>query len=128
MEKRELTCIRCPMGCQLTVTVDGTNICVSGNTCPRGEQYGINEVLNPLRTVTGTIRVSGGNLPVVSVKTASEIPKQKIFDVMDQIKKKTVSAPVKTGDVLIKNVAGLGIDIVATATVNLVSFNIMLLE
>ena len=65
MEIRELTCIRCPMGCQLTVTIDGENVSVSGNTCPRGEDYGKNEVINPIRTVTSSIRVEGGRLKVV---------------------------------------------------------------
>ena len=78
MEIRELTCIRCPMGCQLTVTMDGDNVTVTGNTCPRGAEYGKNEVTNPLRTVTSSVRVTGGELPLVSVKTAGEIPKGKI--------------------------------------------------
>lgn len=117
MEKKELTCIRCPMGCLLTVTVDGEKISVTGNTCSRGEVYGRNEVVNPLRTVTGSVRVRGGSLRIVSVKTAAEIPKGKIFDVMKEIKNKTVDAPVNTGDVVIENVAGTGADIVATASV-----------
>ena len=86
MEIRELTCIRCPMGCQLTVTIDGENVSVSGNTCPRGEDYGKNEVINPIRTVTSSIRVEGGSLKLVSVKTKGDIPKGKIFEVMEAIR------------------------------------------
>ena len=115
---RELTCIRCPIGCQLTVAVEenGT-VSVSGNSCPRGAQYGAAEVTNPTRIVTSSVRVDGGELPLVCVKTASDIPKDKIFDVMKEIRSCRVSAPVKTGDVLIRNVAGTGADIVATRTV-----------
>ena len=115
---QELTCIRCPMGCHLTVEIDGENVTVTGNTCPRGEEYGRLEVTAPVRTVTSSVRVDGGTLPLVSVKTASDIPKDKIFDVMAEIRKCRVKAPVHVGDVLIGNVAGTGADIVATRTVN----------
>lgn len=117
METRELTCIRCPIGCQLTVTVDGDNVKVEGNNCPRGAEYGAKEVTNPTRTVTSSIRVEGGELPLVSVKTATDIPKDKIFDVMREIHAASVKAPVNTGDVIIHNAAGTGIDIIATKTV-----------
>ena len=117
MEIRELTCIRCPMGCQLTVTVDGDNVTVTGNTCPRGAEYGKNEVTNPLRTVTSSVRVTGGELPLVSVKTAWEIPKGKIFDVMDDIRRAEVAAPVKIGDVVIADAAGTGVPVVATKNI-----------
>jgi CxxC motif-containing protein len=115
---QELTCIRCPMGCHLTVETDGDNITVSGNTCPRGAEYGRLEVTAPVRTVTSSVRVDGGTLPLVSVKTASDIPKDKIFDVMAEIRACRVNAPVHIGDVLIENAAGTGAAIVATRTVD----------
>jgi len=115
--KRELTCIRCPIGCQLTVTVEGESVTVTGNTCPRGAEYGAKEVTNPTRTVTSSIRLSGGALPLVSVKTATDIPKDRIFDVMDAIRGRTAAAPVRIGDVLIPDVAGTGVNIVATRNV-----------
>ena len=105
------------MGCQLTVTVDGDNVTVTGNTCPRGAEYGKNEVTNPLRTVTSSVRVTGGELPLVSVKTAGEIPKGKIFDVMDDIRRAEVAAPVKIGDVVIADAAGTGVPVVATKNI-----------
>lgn len=114
MEKVELTCIRCPMGCPLTVTVDGENVTVTGNTCPRGAEYGAQEVTAPVRTVTSSVRVRGGELPLVSVKTKTDIPKRKIFDVMADIRKAEVPAPVKIGDVLVPNAGGTGVDVVAT--------------
>ena len=116
MEK-ELTCIRCPIGCQLTVRVDGDDITVCGNTCPRGKEYGIKEVTNPTRTVTSSVRVNGGKLPLVSVKTKTDIPKEKIFAVMNAIHAAKVIAPVHVGDVIVENVAGTGSDVVATRTV-----------
>lgn len=105
------------MGCQLTVTIDGEIVSVTGNTCPRGEEYGRNEVVNPVRTVTSSIRVDGGNLRLVSVKTKGDIPKGKVFDVMEEIRSVRAQAPVRTGEVLISDVAGTGIDVVATKTV-----------
>lgn len=115
--KRELVCISCPIGCMLTVQDENGKLTVTGNACKRGEVYGIKEVTAPTRTVTSTIRVKGGNAPLVSVRTASDIPKEKIFSCMDEIRKAEVTAPIAVGDVLIKNAAGTGVDIVATRSV-----------
>ncbi|MBQ7425409.1 MAG: DUF1667 domain-containing protein, partial [Lachnospiraceae bacterium] len=80
METRELTCIGCPMGCQLTVTLDGGEVTeVKGNTCAKGDIYARKEVVNPTRIVTSTIKIKGGDKERVSVKTANDIPKSKIF-------------------------------------------------
>lgn len=114
MSTRELTCIGCPLGCAITVTMDGTNVTeVTGNTCPRGEAYARKEVTNPTRIVTSTVRVEGGVSPMVNVKTASDIPKGKIFDCVSAIRDVVVTAPVKIGDVVLANVAGTGVDIIA---------------
>lgn len=117
MEKHELTCIQCPIGCTLTVTVDGENVTVTGNTCPRGRVYGIKEVTHPSRTVTSTVPVTDGEIPRLSVKTKTDIPKEKIFDVMEVIRKTKVKAPVNLGDVIIENVCGTGVDVIATKSV-----------
>lgn len=117
MSVTELTCIRCPMGCALTVTVDGDNITVTGNTCPRGAEYGKNEVTNPKRTVTSSVPVEGGEIAMVSVKTKDEIPKGKIFDVMREIHAVRVKAPVSIGDVIIPDAAGTGVSIIATKNI-----------
>lgn len=114
METREMTCIGCPLGCNLTVKIDGEDIEVTGNTCNNGMLYAKNEVTNPTRIVTSTIKVVDGVAERVSCKTEKAIPKSKIFECMDIIKKTKVSAPVRIGDVLIENVAGTGINIVAT--------------
>lgn len=119
MEERTLTCIGCPMGCQVSVQMDaGKILSVTGNTCPRGDAYAREEVTAPARTVTSTIPVTGGGRKVrIPCKTASDVPKQKIFEVMVQIHKAGAKAPVRRGDVLIRNVAGTGVDVIATGDV-----------
>lgn len=118
METRELICINCPMGCPLTVTLEeGVVTKVTGNTCKRGEIYAKKEVTAPTRIVTSTVRVEGGNIPMVSVKTKEDIPKEKIFACVEALKNVVVKAPVHIGDVIIKNVADTGVDIIATKVV-----------
>lgn len=115
MEKRELICISCPMGCPLVVELDGKEVVsVSGNTCKRGEVYARKEVLSPTRIVTSTVRVEGGASYMVPVKTKEDIPKDQIFACVNALKGICVKAPVRIGDVIVSNVAGTGVDIVAT--------------
>ena len=119
MEKRELTCIGCPMGCMLTAIIENGEVTfVEGNTCPKGDIYARKEVVNPTRIVTSTMCVVGGEKERVSVKTASDIPKDKIFDVMREIDAASVSAPVSIGDVVLADVAGTGVDVVATRNIH----------
>ncbi len=116
METKELTCINCPMGCLLTVEMDGDTIKdISGYTCPRGKTYAEKEVTNPTRVVTSTIKVTGGKKDRVACKTQVDIPKDKIDAVMEAINAAQVQAPVVIGEVLIADVAGTGVDVVATA-------------
>ena len=118
MKKIELTCIGCPMGCPLIVTMeDGAVTSVTGNTCPRGDAYARKEVTAPTRIVTTTVRVTGGTLAMVSCKTRSDIPKGKIFDVVRALKDVEVPAPITIGQVLAENVAGTGVDIIATKNI-----------
>lgn len=119
MKKTELTCIRCPIGCAITVTQDddGKVTDITGNSCPNGYKYAANEVTNPTRIVTTTVRVKGGTLPVVSVKTKGDVPKGKMFECVKAINKMEVSAPVAIGDVIVHDVAGTGVDVVATKNV-----------
>lgn len=118
MEIRNLTCIGCPMGCALTVRMEGKEIqSIEGYTCKRGKDYAAKEVTNPRRIVTSTVRVSGGELPVVSIKTKEDIPKEMIFTCMQALCQIRVNAPVHIGDVIIENVAGTGVDLVATKNI-----------
>lgn len=117
-KKKEFICIVCPMGCNLTVEeVDGDYV-VSGNSCKRGEVYGKQEMVDPRRHISSTVRVKNGFLNLVPVKTKDQIPKKLIFDVMKEINKVEVEAPIKMGDVLIENVLNTGVDIVSARDIN----------
>lgn len=118
MEQRELICINCPMGCTLHVELEnGEVLSVSGNTCPRGKAYGESEVTHPVRTVTSIVPVEGGEISMVSCKTASPIPKEKMFEIIEALAEIKATAPVHIGDVLLADAAGTGIDVVATKEV-----------
>ena len=79
---RDMTCIICPRGCALKVKINGDNITVTGNSCPKGEQYAIDECTNPTRTVTSSVRVENREDTMVSVKTEKPVPMDKIFEVI----------------------------------------------
>ena len=118
MEKKELICIGCPMGCPLTVTLKaGEVIEVAGNTCQKGDTYARKEVTNPTRIVTSTVKVTGGSTPMINVKTKTDIPKDKIFDCIAAIRGVTVKAPVHIGDIIIPDAAGTGVPIIAAGNV-----------
>lgn len=113
MNKQELVCIGCPMGCALQVELkNGTVFRVSGNTCKRGDIYARKEVTNPTRIVTTTVRVEGGG--VLPVKTKEDIPKGKIMDCVNELKKVEVQPPIQIGQVILEDTAGTGIDVIAT--------------
>jgi len=104
---RKLTCIICPLGCELTVIDNQGKLSVTGNTCPRGEKYAKSEYTNPMRTITSTARCSDGS--VVSVKTDRPIPKQHLFDCMKMINELLVHLPVSIGDIIKEDVFGSNI-------------------
>ena len=121
-----LTCIICPMGCQLEATVldssssdsalpDTTakKITVTGNSCKRGEQYAFTELTNPMRTLTCTVAVTGGTRPLVSARTKGEIPKSLLLRAMQYVKRLEIAAPVKTGDVIVEDFLQTGASLVA---------------
>ena len=109
-----LICINCPKGCELEVSVDGDKVTITGQGCPRGEAYGRAEATNPTRMVTGLVKVAGTRRPL-PVKTRTAIPKARIFDVTNLLANTTVISPKRIGDVIIPDVCGTGVDIVATA-------------
>ncbi len=109
---KELICIVCPRGCHLTVD-ETQDYAVSGNRCPRGAVYGHNELTNPTRVVTSTVRIEGALYPRLPVKTDRPVKKSAVFSVMEQINRVSVQAPVRIGTVLVRNIAGTGADLVA---------------
>lgn len=118
MSERILTCIGCPLGCMLTVTLENGHVtAVQGNTCKRGDDYARKECSAPERMVTGTVRVLGGSAPVVSVRTALPIPKEKVLEAAAVMHAAAVQAPVALGDVVLEDVAGTGIALIATRSV-----------
>lgn len=123
IEKVPLTCIICPMGCSMEVEVE-TNasgqkkvLSVKDNGCKRGEQYAAKELQNPTRTLTTTMKVEGGELPLVPVKTAGEVPKASLLQCMEVVRRASCKAPVKRGDVLIYDLLGTGVNVVACADI-----------
>ncbi len=114
MEKN-ITCIVCPMGCRMTVTkLEDGNYKVEGNTCKRGEKYGVEEMTCPKRVVTSTVKIKEGALNLLPVKTNDAIPKELIFDLMALLDEVEITAPVKVGDIIVENVLNTGINIVAS--------------
>jgi len=120
MRTVEIVCVQCPMGCKLKIIMDEENKIsdISGYTCERGKQYAVQEITDPKRIIPSSIKVVNGELPLVSVKTDRPVSKKLISEIMLIIKKSSVTAPVKVGQVLVKNILGTGADIVATRQVN----------
>ena len=122
-EKLPLTCIICPMGCSMEVEIetdaDGHKkvLSVKDNGCKRGEQYAAKELQNPTRTLTSTIKVNDGVLPVVPVKTAGEVPKNMLLQCMEVVRRASCRAPVKRGDILLYDLLGTGINVISCADV-----------
>ena len=117
-EERLITCINCPMGCRMTVNLEGGEVkAVSGNTCKRGETYAKQECTAPVRMVTAVVPVEGRMLPL-SVKTRTPIPKAQIPACMAALAEVKVTAPIRIGDVVLSDVCATGVDIIATRSVD----------
>jgi len=116
--EREITCIVCPIGCKILVKFDGKKVDIlSGHKCKQGVDYATNEAIDPRRMLTSSVFVKNGEWPLVSVKSSQPVPKDKVFSVLKEIKKTRIKAPVESGQIIIRNVVDIGIDIVATKTV-----------
>ncbi len=110
---KELICIVCPKGCRLTVDVEN-DYAVSGNSCPRGALYGKNEILNPVRVLTSTVKISGALHRRCPVRTETAVPKSALSDIMKELDSVELESPVRIGDVALKNAAGTGVDVIVT--------------
>lgn len=118
MEKRELVCIGCPMGCALCAQIsDYNSIQITGNSCKIGEEYGIKECTNPTRTLTSTVEVIGRYGLMLPVKTEKSVPKNKIAECMKALKGIKINAPISIGDIILKNVANTGVNFIATKSI-----------
>ena len=112
---KEFVCTVCPRGCRLTV--DTEKMTVGGNTCKRGENYGIAEATHPTRTLTSTVRITGGGITRCPVKTASPIPKEMMPEIMTALNAITAVAPVKVGDIIAQDICGTGVNVTATKNI-----------
>ena len=113
-----LVCINCPRGCHLVVNVVNDKIIVEGNFCPKGETYATNELTNPLRTVTTTLEIESKLYRRLPVITSAPIPKARVADLMKSLKDVKVKAPIKLGEVIVNNILGLNIDLIASKSIN----------
>ncbi len=114
---RELVCIVCPKGCTMHIDEKDGETIITGNTCKRGEKFAISEMTEPKRTICSTVRTSFDEMPVLPVRVSDEIPKDRIFDVMAEINKVCLKERVRRGEPVIKNVLGLGVDVIATSDI-----------
>lgn len=115
--KKTMICINCPRGCTLEVTDDNGEIRVSGNSCPRGEAFGRQEMICPMRTISSTVRTVFAEVPVLPCRVSQEIPKEKISDVMRAINQAVVRTRIGRGEVIIKDVEHTGADVIATSNI-----------
>ena len=116
--EHEITCINCPVGCRMTVVTDGSGqvTFVAGNTCVRGDKYARQECVAPERMITAVVTLRGSRMPL-SVKTRVPVPKKLIPNIMRELGKLDIAAPFRAGDVVLKDVCGCGVDIIATKSV-----------
>lgn len=115
--KTELTCIVCPMGCHLYVEKTNDTYKVEGNTCKRGEKYALEELTNPKKVITTTVKLSNSYLNLLPVKTEDSVPKGMIFKIMEELDNVKVIAPIKVGDIIIENILGTKVNVVSTKTI-----------
>jgi len=119
--KRKMICIVCPLGCELEAEIDGESgeiIDIKGSRCPKGREYAIGEITDPRRILMTIVKVRGGRLPIVSVKTAEPIPKGKLLDASMAVSQIVVDAPVMVGDIIVDNLLGTGVSVIATNNVH----------
>ena len=109
-----ITCIKCPLSCEIDVVKKGDDLVVEGHTCPQGEQYAMDEFTNPQRVLTTTVCVQGGVLPVVPVRSETSLPKSAIKECVHILRTITVKAPITCGDIIVKNILNTGVSIIAS--------------
>ncbi len=118
MREKEITCILCPNGCDILIEYSGDELLeIEGAICPKGKEYAEQEIKNPLRTLTSSVMVKGGDTSLVSVKSNKPVPLKNVMDIMKEFEDLKVNAPISVGDVIIKKPAGIDCNIVATREV-----------
>jgi len=116
---KKLTCIECPKGCMLSIDIENCRVVrVSGNECPKGEKYAVQEIENPTRILTSAVLTEGLSLKMVPVRTDKPIPKPKLMEAMDEVKKIRLKEPVKAGSVIVENFLNLDVNLLSTRNVS----------
>ena len=118
MISKEMVCIVCPLGCNLTVSKNGSQCVVEGNKCAKGKSYAIDELSNPLRTVTTTVAVIGAHASRLPVRTSKAFPKDKMLDLMKTLKTLQIKPPVKAGQVLLENIFDTNVNVISSRTLS----------
>jgi len=125
MEQNKIICTSCPIGCRMTIqSKDGKIISITGNACPKGIKYAEGEFIDPLRILPTTVKVIGGEFPLVSVKTEKAIPKRLLLKAMIEIAEIEVKAPIQIGQVIKDNLIGTGVSLVATRNIKKADSNL----
>lgn len=117
MDKKEMTCIVCPMGCCLEIETDGSHYKITGNRCKRGEEYAVRELISPMRVLTSTVRLKNSYIRKLPVRTNGAIPKSLMFDCIDVLKTIELDPPVKIGDVIVKNILNTGVNVISSRSI-----------
>ena len=116
---KRLTCIECPKGCLLSIDIENCRVIkVTGNECPKGEKYAVQEIENPMRILTSAVLAEGLSLKMIPVRTDKPIPKSKIIEAMYEIKNIRLKSPVKSGSIIVENFLNLGVNLLSTRTVS----------
>ncbi|MCL2210041.1 MAG: DUF1667 domain-containing protein [Treponema sp.] len=116
MSKREVTCITCPIGCRILSEFSGDEFICIGNKCRKGKEFAFTEQMSPVRTLTTTVRTSFPYMPVLSVKTKGEVPKEKIFPIMRELSCIMITGKIIIGETVVENILNTGCDIIATGS------------
>lgn len=114
VEEQTITCIMCPLGCKIRVLQTGDTVEIKGAGCDNGREYALQEISEPSRIIMSVVPVRNSDIPTVTVKTNKSIPKEKIGRVMELISTVEVTAPIKVGDIILKNIDNMHVDIIAT--------------
>ena len=118
-EKRHFVCVICPIGCEIDVVHDGDKIIsMEGNKCKKSEEFVQQELIEPMRVLTTTVRIQGARLPIIPVRTDKAVPKRLFPRIMSQLRRIKLQAPVGMLDVVVKDVAGTGANVIATRTMS----------
>ena len=120
MVTKDIICITCPQGCIIKVSGDpekGEIASCEGFKCPRGKKYAENEFVHPVRILTSSVKVDGAAVPLVAVRTSAPIPKEMLLSAMEEVKKITVTAPLTPGDVIVENFMNLGVNLIASGSI-----------